>query len=174
MPKKFIKHIVDLTECGVFNGWPKGSIAFGRYNLIYGWNGSGKTTLSRVMRSLKKGAIDPALTKEGASPSFQFQLLDDSTVGSKNLSGWHDKIRIFNCDFVRENINADEAEAQPVYHLGKEQGDALEKLAKVREQLGKDGKELTDQEGKYAVAGKAKESALTECARIIGETIIAA
>ena len=69
----------------------------------YGWNGSGKTTLSRVMRSLKKGAIDPALIKNGVIPSFQFQLFDDSTANSKNLSDWSDKIRVFNCDFVREN-----------------------------------------------------------------------
>src|SRR5690606_38564141 len=117
--------------------------------------------LSRVMRSLKKGVVDPALTKNGASPSFQFQLLDDSTVSSKNLSGWHDKIRVFNCDFVRENINADEAEAQPVYHLGKGQGVALEMLAKVREQLERDEKELTVQEGQHAAVEKAKEDALT-------------
>jgi wobble nucleotide-excising tRNase len=171
MSKQFIKNIADLKNCGVFNGWPKGSIAFGRYNLIYGWNGSGKTTLSRVMRSLEKEAIDSALLEGGANPSFQFQLQDDSTLDSKNLSGWHDKIRVFNCDFVRENINADDAEAQPVYHLGKEQGDALEKLAKVRGQLETDTKELSNQEGHHGAATKAKESALTECARVIGDAI---
>lgn len=171
MAKNFIQNINELKSCGVFCNWPKGSIAFGRYNLIYGWNGSGKTTLSRVMRSLKKGVVDPALTKNGASPSFQFQLLDDSTVSSKNLSGWHDKIRVFNCDFVRENINADEAEAQPVYHLGKGQGVALEMLAKVREQLERDEKELTVQEGQHAAVEKAKEDALTNSARIISEAI---
>lgn len=171
MSTNFIKNFQEIKSCGVFNGWPKGSIAFGRYNLIYGWNGSGKTTISRVMRSLKKGTIDPALMKDGANPSFQFRLLDDSTVGSKNLSGWHDKIRVFNCDFVRENINADEAEAQPVYHLGKEQGDALEKLAEVREQLEKDGKELIDQNTQYSAAKTAMESALTDSARVISEAI---
>lgn len=171
MPKQFIKNFVDIKDCGIFNSWPKGSIAFGRYNLIYGWNGSGKTTLSRVMRSLKKGVIDPALTKDGSNPSFEFQLLDGSTVGSKNLSGWHDKIRVFNCDFVRLNINADEAEAQPVYHLGKEQGDALEKLGKVREQLATNEKELEIQVGLQETAEKTKESALTERAGVIRDTI---
>lgn len=172
MPKQFIKNITDLKDCGVFNGWPnKGHIPFGRYNLIYGWNGAGKTTLSRVMRSLEKGAIDTALTKEGVNPSFQFQLLDDTTVGSKTLSGWHDKIRVFNCDFVRENINADKAEAQPVYHLGKEQGDALEKLAKVREQLEKNEKELTDQEKQHESAKKNLEDALTARAGVIRDAI---
>lgn len=169
MPKKFIKNINDIKNCGIFNNWPKGHIAFGRYNLIYGWNGSGKTTLSRVMRSLKKGAIDPALIEDGVSPSFQFQLLDDSTVSNKNLSGWHDKVRVFNCDFVRENINTDEAEAQPVYHLGTGQGDALEKLGKVQEQLKKDRKELEDQENRHKDTASIKESALTESARIIRE-----
>lgn len=119
MPKKFIKNIAELKNCGVFYDWPKGQIAFGRYNLIYGWNGSGKTTLSRIMRSLKKGVIDPALTEDGAAPSFQFHLLDDSTVKSENLVGWHDKIRVFNSDFVRENINADAAEADRSIFLGR-------------------------------------------------------
>lgn len=171
MSKQFIKNIDDLKGCGVFNNWPKGSIPFGRYNLIYGWNGSGKTTLSRVMRSLKKGAIDSALMKDGASPSFKFQLLDGSTVSSQNLSGWHDKIRVFNCDFVRENINADEAEAQPVYHLGKEQGDALEKLAKVQKQLTKEQAELADEENRHKDTTNAKESSLTDCARVISDSI---
>lgn len=171
MTKQFIKNIASLKDCGVFNRWPTGHIAFGRYNLIYGWNGCGKTTLSRVMRSLKKGVIDPALTKDGASPSFQFQLLDDSMVSSKNLSGWHDKIRVFNYDFVRENINADEAEAQPVYHLGTKQGDALEKLKKVKEQLAKDEGELNTQSSLRNEADNGKEIALTDCARVISDAI---
>lgn len=171
MAKQFIKNIASLKDCGVFNGWPTGHIAFGRYNLIYGWNGCGKTTLSRIMRSLEKEAVDPALTKEGANPSFQFQLLDDSTVGSNNLSSWHDKIRVFNCDFVRENINADEAEAQPVYHLGTKQGDALEKLKMVKAQLEKDKSELNIQSGLDKETDNGKEIALTDCARVISEDI---
>ncbi|QOJ23777.1 MAG: AAA family ATPase [Gammaproteobacteria bacterium] len=171
MPEFFIKCISELKNCGVFNGWPKGNIAFGRYNLIYGWNGSGKTTLSRVIRSLEKGAIDPALTKSGASPSFQLQLFDGSMVDSKNLSGWHDKIRAFNSDFVRENINADEAEAQPVYHLGKGQGEALERLKKVRRILGKKNERVKVQENLRKITENSKEGALTDCARIISEAI---
>lgn len=169
MVKQFIKNIDDLQNCGIFNDWPKGDIAFGRYNLIYGWNGAGKTTLSRVMRSLEKGNIDCALMKDGASPSFSFQLLDNSTVSSNSLSGWNDKIRVFNCDFVRENINTDEAEAQPIYHLGKQQGNALEELAKVRKQLEIDEKELTDHEAQHVATEKAKEAALTDHARVIGD-----
>lgn len=171
MSKLYIKNFNYIRECGVFHDWPAGHVTFGRYNLIYGWNGSGKTTLSRILRSLEKGAVDPSLQSEEATPSFQLKLLDDSTADSGNLTGFQVKIRVFNCDFIRENINADLAEALPVYHLGKEQGDALEKLSKVREQLERNVKLLAELEKRQTDITTTKEAALTTHAGVIRDAI---
>ena len=73
---------------------------FADINIIYGRNYSGKTTLSRIARALETGALSD---KYGA-PSFQLKFADNSDVTLAALSN-HDKhIRVFNEDFIRDNL----------------------------------------------------------------------
>jgi wobble nucleotide-excising tRNase len=169
--QKFIKNIDSIKDCGVFYEWPKGQISFGRYNLLYGWNGCGKTTLSRIFRSLEKEAIDPALSKNDANPIFQFLQLDDSIVKSSNLSGWKDHVRVFNRDFIEDNIHADVAEAEPVYHLGEDQGEALAELKEVETEL---ETKTSDRDEKKKELGKQENKRggdITDKATVIREAI---
>jgi wobble nucleotide-excising tRNase len=139
MVQAFIRHIDELKACGVFREAPKGQVEFGRYNLLYGWNGSGKTTISRVLRSVEKGHIDPAFCDDsGNFPTdlaFKLRMSDGTVIDHKNLTGLESKVRVFNCDFVRDNLNVDDGTAQPVYYLGEEQGDALKEFDKVSDDL---------------------------------------
>lgn len=73
---------------------------FADINIIYGRNYSGKTTLSRIARALETGALSD---KYGA-PSFQLQFAGNLDVTLAALSN-HDKhIRVFNEDFIRDNL----------------------------------------------------------------------
>lgn len=78
-------------------------------NILYGRNYSGKTTISRIFRSFETGSIS---SKYG-TPSFTLEddsgvLYTENDISSNNLN-----IRVFNEDFVRENLlfvnNPDEA-----------------------------------------------------------------
>jgi len=74
---------------------------FNKINIFYGRNYSGKTTLSRIIRTLETGIIPLNYTNS------QFSLLwkDGTESTNTNLQGHKKTIRVFNKDFVRENLN---------------------------------------------------------------------
>ncbi len=93
-----IDRIARLRRCGIFRDfrWPSNLPEFGRYNVIYGWNGTGKTTLSRLFRSLEvaraPGMGEAVLRING----------HDVPGDAFPHSPLH--IRVFNRDFVEENV----------------------------------------------------------------------
>jgi wobble nucleotide-excising tRNase len=101
---------LDITRFGSFDGFQwKNSIRdtpgnnvqnFKKLNIIYGRNYSGKTTLSRVFRSLEKGEIP--LHFEGAS--FEVRG-DQGALNHQQLLGHAYDIRVYNKDFVTENLS---------------------------------------------------------------------
>ncbi|MEJ5962860.1 AAA family ATPase [Pedobacter immunditicola] len=111
--KKF-KHIKNLAVFQNFD-WDaiirddKGAIVeFSPINIFYGRNYSGKTTLSRIVRALELGEI----SDKYEDPEFTVCIKDLSDVTQTNLSAHTKKVRVFNEDFVKENLrfisNADE------------------------------------------------------------------
>lgn len=78
-------------------------------NVIYGRNYSGKTTLSRIVRALEKGAI----SDKYENPEFEVCIKDLADATQTNLSSHSKKIRVFNEDFVKDNlrfiVNPDES-----------------------------------------------------------------
>jgi len=109
-----IQHIKDFGVFGNFQ-WPAGLPEFKQFNLIYGWNYSGKTTLSRAFRCFeqKKPHDDFA----GA----QVQLkADDGTVHHLSAPNTAPVFRVFNSDFVRENLRFADGSAAPILVLGAE------------------------------------------------------
>jgi len=73
-----------------------------KVNILLGWNGSGKTIISRILRSYEKGIIETGSKINGATFSVGFD------VGSKKqdeLSGYENKIRVFNEDYIKEIID---------------------------------------------------------------------
>ncbi|MCG6539208.1 AAA family ATPase [Pseudomonas sp. KSR10] len=73
---------------------------FKRLNIIYGRNYSGKTTLSRIIRSLEVGSISDKYLK----PAFAVNFKNSPNASSANLSSHGRTIRVFNEDFIRENL----------------------------------------------------------------------
>ncbi|MCN3362458.1 AAA family ATPase [Escherichia coli] len=73
---------------------------FKRLNILYGRNYSGKTTLSRIFRALETGRIphnyvDPNFTIRG----------DKGDVTQVGLAGHGYDVRVYNRDFVSDNLN---------------------------------------------------------------------
>ena len=110
-----IHRVQQIKSFGVFDNyqWPTGLSDFKQLNLIYGWNYSGKTTLSRAFRCFeqKQPHVD--------FPAAQIQLTAaDGSVHHLHTPQNVPAFRVFNSDFVHENIRFDSASATPILVLG--------------------------------------------------------
>ena len=84
-------------------------ISFKPINIFYGRNYSGKTTLSRIVRALETGNI----SDKYENPQFEVCIKDVADSTPSNLTAHGKKIRVFNEDFVKDNlrfiVNPDES-----------------------------------------------------------------
>ncbi len=120
---------VDIENFGSFQGleWKKtvrdngkNVKFFQRLNIIYGRNYSGKTTLSRIFRSLETGKLP--LNYVGSS----FTVTGDkSTVTHANLPIHNYDVRVYNRDFVTDNLS---------FLVNQENGGIIKTFAIVGEQ----------------------------------------
>ncbi|PKA10889.1 hypothetical protein CH372_17055 [Leptospira meyeri] len=103
-----IRKIKSIQNLAVFHDfeWDKSVIEEGRVrefnknNIFYGRNYSGKTTLSRIIRALETGSI----SENYDSPSFEIEFSDGNFINQTNLQSHGKKVRVFNEDFIRENL----------------------------------------------------------------------
>lgn len=75
-------------------------VLFKPINIFYGRNYSGKTTLSRVIRALETGYI----SDKYENPQFEVCINDIADATQNNLTSHGKKIRVFNEDFVKDNL----------------------------------------------------------------------
>lgn len=84
-------------------------ITFKPINIFYGRNYSGKTTLSRIVRALETGNI----SDKYENPQFEVTIQNVADATPNNLTTHGKKIRVFNEDFVKDNlrfiVNSDES-----------------------------------------------------------------
>jgi wobble nucleotide-excising tRNase len=119
-----ITKINKIKDFGVFKNFSGASLPeFKTFNLIYGWNYSGKTTLSRVFKCLEKGQIH----EDYKSATFEFE---GQSVMYDNLLKIKPNIKVFNSDFIKENLKWDSDKIEPIFILGQENIDLQEKLSK--------------------------------------------
>ena len=104
MIKKF-----DIKNLGVFKDfeWDKNVVGdngrpetLQNINILFGRNYSGKTTLSRIFRALE---LKCGLEKF-ESGSFQLELSDGKTIDEKSIANFTIPVRVFNEDFVKDNL----------------------------------------------------------------------
>lgn len=139
-----LKKIQYIKKLGVFKdfNWDNevknkgGSIQnFVDINIIYGRNYSGKTTLSRIARALETGA----LSDKYGSPSFQLKFSDNSDVTFATLSTNDKNIRVFNEDFIKENLrfitNPDDS-IEPFAILGDDNNKIEKEIEALEAELG--------------------------------------
>ena len=118
---------------------------FKRYNVIYGWNGSGKTTLSQLCSSLETG-------KSTRFPELEYKIETSEGLFNEKIP-FTKKVRVFNQDYIAENIDITSCRAKPIYILGKENKDLAEAI-KADEKL------LYGDPDKKGDIGKIKEAEL--------------
>ncbi|WP_167334330.1 AAA family ATPase [Moraxella bovoculi] len=73
---------------------------FSESNTFYGRNGTGKTTVSRILRALETGR----LSNKYKSPEFCVEFDDGSKITQNNFATHNHCIRVFNEDFINENL----------------------------------------------------------------------
>ena len=139
-----IEKISQLKNLAVFKdfGWDSSvadkdgtPLLLKKINIIYGRNYSGKTTLSRVLRSLETDH----LSDKYINPEFKVSIKDEDDVTHLNKKGHNKKIRVFNEDFVRENLsfisNPDE-DIKPFAILGGDNTRLEEEIKELYKELG--------------------------------------
>ena len=104
--------------------WPAMLPEFTSYNLIYGWNGTGKTTLSNVFRRLEQRR---QLGQGEADLSIDGRIITDKEFAT-NLA--LPLIKVFNKEFIDENIFNTADNVTPIFILGK---DSIEKQKAIQE-----------------------------------------
>ncbi len=99
-----IKKINSIKNMAVFQDFQwKSSVQdaeFKKINILYGRNYSGKTTLSRIFRAFETGEI----SKEYKSSEFKLNLENSDDLTQDSLKTHNQLIRVFNKDFVKENL----------------------------------------------------------------------
>jgi len=119
---------------------------FKKINILYGQNYSGKTTLSRIFRALETGSI----SDKYSSPEFQLSFDDRSKATQNSLNSHGQVIRVFNEDFVRDNLRFfvdDEQTINSFAILGKDNTRLEKEIKKYEAELG-------NEENKSGLIGK--------------------
>ena len=122
-----LKAFEKIRHFGVFNAYarPKDIEDFSELNLIYGWNYSGKTTLSRVLRTIEKKSLHPDYSKA----EFEISTDGGPPITESSLSTATQKVRVFNSDFVKENLSWDGKALEPILLLGAQSIEAQKKIS---------------------------------------------
>ena len=146
--------------------WPKELPRFGRYNLIYGPNASGKTTISTIFRHLEQGREPEANVK---------LCIDNREVTGQDFSKESDiSIRVFNRDFVSENIfhNNREKDVPHILVLGEKSIQKQEKLEKRYEERRNMQTEKSENNDQLEQASKNLKKHCSEGARVVRDTLL--
>ena len=138
-----ITKIKSISNLGVFQNFnwdttvrDKGNniAKFKKFNILYGRNYSGKTLLSRIIQSLEKGR----LSKKCIGAIFVINC-DEEDITQNNLNEHSLNIRVYNEDFVDENLNFpknEDGEIQPFAVLGEQSVEIEDQIKEKEKTLG--------------------------------------
>lgn len=153
---------IDIESFGSFEGFlwnhvrdhANAVVALKPLNIIYGRNYAGKTTLSRIIRSLQEGSLP--WKYEGAK--FRVRV-EGGEIGPADLKAHGLEIRVYNRDFVSENLSflSDHRDGaiKTFAIVGEQNNRVLEQIESITEQLGS----VEEKNGSRYVAAQAAESA---------------
>lgn len=123
---------MNIKDFGIYRDftWSDSLPTFGQYNLIYGWNGSGKTTLSRIFAFLQQG-------RELPYGDVKLELSNGEVISDKEFIEWSQRlqVRVFNREFVNNNVFSSNGELGPIFVLGEENKHMQQKLDKIRNEI---------------------------------------
>lgn len=163
-----LKSIKRIKGLGVYDDYsqPAATAEFGVKNIIYGWNYSGKTTLSRVFSHLERGDYSPDL----GGYSFIVDT-DTGQVTEANAKICGHIVRVFNSDFIHENLNFAGSSARPILLLGSESEEAQKKISELLDVRKRITQATAKQENKGAAADKTLADLKKKAAAAIKEKL---
>src|SRR3989338_2639588 len=133
---------IDIEKFGQYNGytWDNSigkDTSFKRLNIIYGRNYSGKTTLARILRCVEKKEIH----KDYLDADFSILCNDGNAITQNSLTAFEkeNQIRVYNTDFVNENLSwlhNEDGTIQPFTILGSKNVELDTKIKAIEQKLG--------------------------------------
>src|SRR5436190_18142511 len=128
-----ITKISKLKNFGVFHDftWKLDLPEFKKLNLIYGWNRSGKTTLSRTFVSCEKKCVydEDNFKQYPDNGEFEINTSDDITIKDTDIFKNILPIKVFNQDFIDDNISFDSANSsKPIIYVSEEDIESKKRL----------------------------------------------
>lgn len=166
-----IRKIHRVRDYRVFSGWqwPAGTSEFERVNLIYGINGSGKSTLGCLLAD----AVDDAEWNSG----LDAQVVGADGIGRRARSAgdgiWRE-IRVFNRDYVEENLRFDAPDggaAEGLLVLGKQSIADRAERERGQKRLAEIQNELPGLQERLRKARNLRDRMATDTARELGERL---
>ena len=129
------KKVSKLKHFGIFRDfeWSSDTPDFSRLNLIYGWNKSGKTTFSRAFVACEKKTTK--FTQY--PPNGEFEIKTQSgAISHLNCQNGTKQIRVFNRDFIEENVSFDPTNSSnPIVYVSEEDIASRMKLKEFQEKI---------------------------------------
>ena len=156
-----IRKLKKLKQLGVFSDftWPASLPAFARYNVIYGANGSGKTTLSNLLAGLAVGAV-------AGHPACAYEVETDAgSVRDGERAPL--PIRVFNRDYVANNVHRVSGSARPIFLLGEESQRLAEDIAADEAVRAAGAARIEALNQRSAAAVRRRDKRLTDVAKTI-------
>lgn len=135
-----IKKILKIKNFGSFTNFEAKSDLkeFQKYNLFFGLNGSGKTTLSKLFKCLNDGNISKDLDDKAFKEDFDILIDENQHITEFQENTYCNYIKIFNQDFVNNNLFLDNNNAQTnalTYTIGEVAKDIKEKISELNSKL---------------------------------------
>lgn len=136
-----LKKILKINNFGSFKNFnaDENLAEFKKYNLIWGLNGTGKTTLSNLFVCLNNGNIDEKFfDKESFKEDFDILLDNNQHIKTFKDNVYCNKIKVFNRDFVYNNLTLDNNNAQTnalTYTIGETAKDIKNKISEAKKKL---------------------------------------
>lgn len=158
-----IKNIKKIKNLGIFSDYKWNSselIDFQQHNIFYWWNWSWKTTLTKLFSWLETWWVS-------IFPDLEYEIeLEDSSI-LKNWNTFSTKIRVFNQEYIENNIDIVWTKAKPIFILWEENKKLKEEIDAneiILTWLNKIYKEKTDLK---EIKTKQKDKNFTDVAKII-------
>lgn len=132
-----ISKISKLKNFGIFHEftWKADLSDFKKFNLIYGWNRSGKTTISRVFTSCEKKCTYDKDKFRQYPENGEFEIKTDNGTTVKNTDVANNvlPIKVFNKDFIDENISFDPSDScNPIVYVSEEDIKSKNRLEQLK------------------------------------------
>ena len=164
-----IEQISKIINHRIFSNfvWPQSLPDFKEKNLFYGWNGTGKSTLSNLFRLIEKQAPIP-----DGDGQVEF-IINGKEVNGENLGMSQElpQVRVFNKDFIAENVFTSHGGVTPILFLGKKNIEKQEKLEKLKRNIEKTKNKKDEKDKEKGELEKALEQFKTEQAGKIKELL---